>query len=132
MNELTQERNRNFVDVCRRLLREGSVKDTDSRDILVKRALMERPLHYYVSLRRAAEVYMQWQQDSARVPEGLWTDLCRDLDREHELRPWLATSRAIEFVVLFKRPQRFYIAPSTARKILQPYFTTAMKIKQNP
>lgn len=112
-------RNEAFSAGCRRLAERASY---GSLEELAAAGLAElRPLHYYVELERAREVYRAHRLGVA-VRRGQWEEFCVDVDKVLESRPWLGEKRAVDFVVSFGRPTRYHFSTNTGRRILAGAF----------
>lgn len=122
----TQLRNEAFVMTCMRLLESISGESLSSAEELVSKAISVSPLHYFVSRERAMEVYRTHLRGGA-VRDGLWTEFCSDVDGVLEGRPWLGVEKAVDFVVSFKRPSRYYLSVRTGRRIIAPYLVRCLK-----
>lgn len=87
---------------------------------LINMALQHRPPSYFISPRRALDRYKRYLLGEYR-PSGLWKELCDDIDLHRSIRPWLSVERAVNYVLLTRRPTAFHISQSTAYRILSSY-----------
>lgn len=111
-------RNEAYVEAFRRLLdAAGGAGSQEELKALAARALEQRPPHFYVTHERAVEMLRLYRRGVAPRP-GVWTELCEEVDRELAARPHLGDSRALDFVLSFKRPSRYHMALSTAWRII--------------
>ncbi len=114
----TMRRNDAYVAAFERLLdTEGGAGTHAELRALAFRTLEMRPPRYFVSQQRAMDVYRA-HRSGKKLKRGLWEEFCADVDCELGARPWLETERAINFVLCFKRPSRYYMSRETAWRLI--------------
>ncbi|MDE6310521.1 MAG: hypothetical protein K2L96_01725 [Muribaculaceae bacterium] len=114
----TMRRNDAYIAAFERLLdTEGGAGTYEELRELSARVLEMRPPRYFVSQQRAQDVYKA-HRCGHKLRPGLWEEFCEEVDRELNARPWLKAERAINFVLCFKRPSRYYMSRETAWRLI--------------
>lgn len=113
---LTSLRNLHFFNACRRVIASSSAP-LSLADIIC-RALRTKPQGYYVSFSRAYTHVLAIELGHQRaVPGSLWTLLHRKATKIASRSPHISLATALNLVLADGNAPRFFITPSTARRI---------------
>lgn len=115
---LTSLRNIHFFHACRRVITNSSTPLTLSE--IICRALRSKPQGYYVSFSRAYTHVLAIELGHERaVPGSLWALLHRKAKKIASRNSATSLATALNLVLADGNAPRFFITPSTARRIYQ-------------
>ncbi len=121
---LHQERNASFVRTAMNILADHMARhERITRKELILKAIAMRPPYYYVDADRAADVlnYLRchkWPEHPS-LRQQMWMEFYNQVKEEMEGPRHLKLTKAVSFVLNFRRPSRYYITPEQAGRLLR-------------
>lgn len=120
-------RNRQLVNIARRLLAQEQARGNNlSFSELVDMVLATRPSGHFVEYDRASRMMraLATGRNVLLTPtsRAQYAEIADQVAEARRQNSRMNYSRALSFVLQFKRPSRFYIEPDTLKRILRPYF----------
>lgn len=99
-----------------------------SRSQLIEETLNRRPTRFYVDYEQAriamGIVLNMKEPSNPTLRLQMWLDFADCVRRIMKNRPNLSLCQAIDFVLNFDRPQRYYISANTAIRLLRNHVAT--------
>ncbi|MDE6464521.1 MAG: hypothetical protein K2L16_07815 [Muribaculaceae bacterium] len=94
-----------------------------SRRELIAKALASRPPYFYVEADRAVDVFNFFRHrpwpSAPTLRQQMWMEFCTMVREEMEGPRRLKLSKAVAFVLNFRRPSRFYISEQIAQRLIR-------------
>lgn len=133
MPKTTSLRNKDLIARAKHIARaEAAAGRRPNLEQLADLVRAAQPLHFYQNYDHASrmlhiiERHGEDALGAGTESRALWLDMYRQVKEVMELRKRLNFSQALTHVLIFRRPERFYISRDTARRIISPHFAAVL------
>ena len=129
----TTARNADIIAKARRFAREAAEQGRSiTLDELAQMVRDSRPNHFYQNYDRASAILHTIERSNVNQvvinaeARQMWLDMLTQVRQVMQMRQKLNFSQALTHVLLFGRPERFFVTSDTIRRILSPHFKTIL------
>lgn len=129
MTQLLKSRNRDIIECARRILRQyqGSKRSLTLYE-LASLTAMCRPKSYYVEYDNASYHVRRIDKEVVLnlLQQAMWRELAVRVREVMSKRPKLRFNQALNFVLTFQRPSRFFLSTDAIMRIIKPWFRSRL------
>lgn len=125
----TSLRNKDLIARARHIAYKARMEGRSlTLDALAEATRASQPLHFYQNYDRASQVLHRIERCGINAivasaeNRAMWLDLYMKVEKVLATRPRLNFSQALTHVLVFGRPDRFYLQKDTVRRLISPHF----------
>ena len=125
----TSLRNKDIIARARHIANKARMEGRSlTLEALAEETRASQPLHFYQNYDRASQMLHRIERlgigaiVASAENKAMWLDLYMKVEKVLATRPRLNFSQALTHVLVFGRPDRFYLQTDTVRRIISPYF----------